>query len=555
MNDEIDVLPKLLQEVKKEFELSYRESKIIRNAFATLEAKKATYKTANEFAIEIGEILSKALGASISADKLPNGKMYYNIAQRLLTDVLGRNHEIVSGYASDVQKNLNDKAKIGLKVQVPELNKDRIAGIVNRFSSEDNFEDVSWLLDEPIVNFTQSIIDDSIRKNAEFHHKAGLQPEIIRKSYSHCCEWCQEVQGNYKYPRVPKDVYRRHRHCRCIVDYDPKSGKTQNVWTKKWSKEDSNSHKEEQIKQQKQYTEKNNEKKESEFKNRQLLHYKNKAIDAIKKTDMSKKVGLDNYKKFIDIFDTIKDENTLKLYQKLGSKIEYEKLGKTGNFAEKNRVQLNQSAFDGKVVKTLNKYWAKPMSTTFHENGHALDYLGLQAITKGKKVVIGEKKVRLFGETTKVSVYATHSSHLPQYNLRETIREDLWRRINGDLPMIKELGENPKQSEKDKIIKIAKENQKKFQEEMKELFKENPSAVANLSDMVEATGWYKEPQPFGYGHGKNYWKKPGSAEAEFFAEISELIAVDPEGYRVVKEILPNAVNVYHKIVNDILKGV
>ena len=235
MNDEIDVLPKLLQEVKKEFELSYGESKIIRNAFATLEAKKATYKTANEFAIEIGEILSKALGASISADKLPNGKMYYNIAQRLLTDVLGRNHELVSGYASDVQKNLNDKAKIGLKVQVPELNLDRIAGIVNRFSSEENFEDVSWLLGEPIVNFTQSIIDDSIQKNAEFHHRSGLQPEIVRKSYFHCCEWCQEVQGNYKYPRVPKDVYRRHQHCRCIVDYDPKNGKTQNVWTKKWN--------------------------------------------------------------------------------------------------------------------------------------------------------------------------------------------------------------------------------------------------------------------------------------------------------------------------------
>ena len=235
MNDEIDVLPKLLEEVKNEFELAYGESEIIRNSFAKLKAKKATYRTANDFAIEIGGILSKALGASISADKLPNGKMYYNIAQRLLTDVLGRNYELVSGYASDVQKNLNDKAKIGLKVQVPELNKDRIAGIVNRFSSEDNFEDVSWLLDEPIVNFTQSIIDDSIRNNAEFHHKAGLQPEIIRKSFFHCCEWCQEVQGNYKYPRVPKDVYRRHQHCRCIVDYDPKNGKTQNVWTKKWN--------------------------------------------------------------------------------------------------------------------------------------------------------------------------------------------------------------------------------------------------------------------------------------------------------------------------------
>ena len=232
---ENDVLPGILQEVQERFERDFGKSEIVRNAFAALKAKKATYKTANEFAIEIGEILSKALGASLSADKLPDGKMYYNIAQRLLTDVLGRNHELVSGYASDVQKNLNDKAKIGLKVQVPELNLDRIAGIVNRFSSEENFEDVSWLLGEPIVNFTQSIIDDSIQKNAEFHHRSGLQPEIVRKSYFHCCEWCQEVQGNYKYPRVPKDVYRRHQHCRCIVDYDPKNGKTQNVWTKKWN--------------------------------------------------------------------------------------------------------------------------------------------------------------------------------------------------------------------------------------------------------------------------------------------------------------------------------
>ena len=73
---ENDVLPGILQEVQERFEQDFGKSEIIRNAFAILKGKKATYKTANEFAIEIGEILSKALGASISADKLPDGKMY-----------------------------------------------------------------------------------------------------------------------------------------------------------------------------------------------------------------------------------------------------------------------------------------------------------------------------------------------------------------------------------------------------------------------------------------------------------------------------------------------
>ena len=232
---EHDVLPGILKEVQQRFESEYGKSVVVSRAFGELQAKKATYKTANEFAIEVGEILSKALGASLSADKLPDGRMYYNIAQRLLTDVLGRNYKIVSGYAVDVQKNLNKEAKISLKVQVPLLNKDRITGIVNRFSSEVNFEDVSWLLGEPIVNFTQSIIDDSIQKNAEFHAKAGLSARIERRTAGKCCEWCRRLAGTYEYPKVPRNVYKRHQKCKCTVDYRTIDGKRQNVHTKQWS--------------------------------------------------------------------------------------------------------------------------------------------------------------------------------------------------------------------------------------------------------------------------------------------------------------------------------
>ena len=232
-----DIVPSLLKKIKSEFESARLDSEVLKDLLSKLQHSKASYLDANKYAIEVGEILSKALGASLTNETLPDGKMYYNIAQRVLADVLG-NYELVSDYTEQVQKNLNSEAKIGLAAQVPELNQDRIDGLVNRLASEESFDDVRWLLEEPVVNFTQSIIDDSIQKNAEFQHKSGLQPEIVRKSAYHCCEWCQDVQGTYKYPRVPKDIYRRHQRCRCTVDYDPKSGKKQNVWSKTWSKSD-----------------------------------------------------------------------------------------------------------------------------------------------------------------------------------------------------------------------------------------------------------------------------------------------------------------------------
>ena len=230
-----DIVPSLLKKIKSEFEGARLDSEVLKDLLSKLHHSKASYLDANQYAVEIGEILSKALGASLTNETLPDGKMYYNIAQRVLTDVLGRNHELVSDYAEQVQKNLNSEAKIGLAAQVPELNQDRIDGLVNRFSSEDNFEDVSWLLGEPIVNFTQSIIDDSIRKNAEFHHKVGLSPKIVRRVVGHPCKWCKSLEGSYNYPEVPKDIYRRHGKCRCTVDYHPGNGKKQNVHTKRWA--------------------------------------------------------------------------------------------------------------------------------------------------------------------------------------------------------------------------------------------------------------------------------------------------------------------------------
>lgn len=229
-----DIAPELLKKIQDDFHSMFDESEVISALYAKVRDGTATYMDANDFAVEVGEILSKVYKRNISSDVLPDGKMYYNIARRIINPTMKRNYELITSVTDQVQKALNDAAHIGVKPITPKLNQDRIDGIINRVSSADYFDDVAWILDEPPKNFSQSIVDDAIRANAEFHGKAGMSPKIVRKLAGGCCDWCREIAGIYSYPDVPKDVYRRHQRCRCTVDYNPGNGKVQNVHSKKW---------------------------------------------------------------------------------------------------------------------------------------------------------------------------------------------------------------------------------------------------------------------------------------------------------------------------------
>lgn len=229
-----DVTPELLQKIKKQFKDDAKDNKVLVDLVQKIDLGKADYIDANKFAIEIGNILAKSMQDNLSSFVLPDGKMYYNIASQVLNDTLKNNHKIISDYSRDVQELLNKQAKIGIKPQVSSINQDRIDGLVNRISSEDDFDKSKWLLDDPIVNFSQSIVDDSIEANVKFHHESGLNPRIVRKIFGKPCKWCSNLAGEYNYPNVPKDIYKRHERCRCMVNYIPKDGKKQDVWSKQW---------------------------------------------------------------------------------------------------------------------------------------------------------------------------------------------------------------------------------------------------------------------------------------------------------------------------------
>ena len=231
----IDIVPALLESIQREFNLLLNKNKKLREIEKKIADGKATYKQAYEYSKEVGTILADVFSEHITSEQLPDGKMYYNIAERILNPTLSNNHNIVVQISVDIQEQLNKSVGINLKGIKPKLNQHRIDSLIDRIEKEEIFDDVAWILQEPIINFTQSVVDDTIKANVDFQGESGLYPKIIRTAnYADACDWCKQMEGTYKYPNVPDGVYGRHDRCRCTVEYDPGDARRQNVWTKEW---------------------------------------------------------------------------------------------------------------------------------------------------------------------------------------------------------------------------------------------------------------------------------------------------------------------------------
>lgn len=224
-----DIAPDILEAVRARFLYRMRTDKKIEHLQQKINSGKGTYEDVNEFAIRAGEILSGSYRLYISEAELPGGRLWYNIAGKVLRPTLENNYKLVADAAVQTQDALNKSAGLGLRAIRPELPEDRIQNLIQKISDYEKFSEGAWLLDEPVVNLTQSVVDDAIKANAEFHSRAGLKATVKRTVVGGCCEWCQEVAGTYSYPGVPDNVFRRHERCRCYIEYTPVGKKTERL--------------------------------------------------------------------------------------------------------------------------------------------------------------------------------------------------------------------------------------------------------------------------------------------------------------------------------------
>ena len=87
------------------------------------------------------------------------------------------------------------------------------------YFADERFDDVAFMLDKLVVNFTRAVLDDAVEVNVDFQAKAGLDVKIVRTTTGReTCDWCKRLAGTYDYEDVRHghDVWKRH------LDYDCK---------------------------------------------------------------------------------------------------------------------------------------------------------------------------------------------------------------------------------------------------------------------------------------------------------------------------------------------
>ena len=178
-----------------------------------LKEKGAGYKEAQAYAIRVGKVTGNVL-----RKYQPEDISEWDLDD-LIPKTLGLNHSMVAAACNEAQKNLNKKARGGMKPQTPDFDGNRAYGLVEHLKDRG---EVGPEFYDQVENFDQNVVDEAIRENAKTQSGAGLHPVIVRTAEANCCKWCDDLAGTYDYFDV-KDagspVWARHDNCRCLIEY------------------------------------------------------------------------------------------------------------------------------------------------------------------------------------------------------------------------------------------------------------------------------------------------------------------------------------------------
>lgn len=192
--------------------------------------KKADFNDTFQYA----KILSHTLGNELSDEILT-----LEDPEIITAELLRSSYEDINSVCADVQKALDERISVNLKPQKSAFPAERVRQFAHSLIDPTVSESViKRRARAGTTTISMSFHDDYISENAKFRQKLGLDCYITRIG-SHCCNWCTDVAGKYKFGEQPADIFRRHDNCDCVIVYDTevlRGKKSNGRYTRAWDK-------------------------------------------------------------------------------------------------------------------------------------------------------------------------------------------------------------------------------------------------------------------------------------------------------------------------------
>lgn len=271
-------------------------------------------------------------------------------------------------------------------------------------------------------------------------------------------------------------------------------------------------------------------------------------------SDIAQRFGKDHYDGMHDLMDSSPDEALKSVWERYESQIGVgDPQYKGHEYCQGNRIYVNGSK-DSK-----GSTWQSPYQVSFHESGHAIDYLA-----------------RDEGESA--SLFARHySSAYQNGKFPKTIQEEVSEWVSSvDKKLKAEFKEHSKDLEwlhdhgyigdwnwdfyKKHGTWVGGEPKysktyayKAVEKEIRAL---TPKEKADLSDILEGATTGKIS--IGFGHAASYWKQRNNGgvndglATEAFAEMIDSTFACPESLATIKKYLPKSYGVFQEMISNLL---
>lgn len=122
----------MAQDISTEFENKSKKDNETKKFQKKLENNKADLADVSLYARRLGELASEVLIEVLDEDELPNGTIYWNIAEKTILPLLKRVHQIVNESAIKAQKIQDAKAGIGINSIAAEFPEERAKALIQK---------------------------------------------------------------------------------------------------------------------------------------------------------------------------------------------------------------------------------------------------------------------------------------------------------------------------------------------------------------------------------------------------------------------------------------